>query len=266
MSQRRNRPTWEARIERAKDLTGKYPFASEILLFYSQIAGFQRAVHDELQAAGNGVVPASSLHDAIDASQLLPFIPDLLLLVARAAPPMLSEAARQLQSEQQHYWKYLLAACANGHPSEVPETHLFFARTLLQTYADKIAQHFEASQANSLCPMCDGSPVVAVLRDEAHGAKRSLVCSLCLTPWDYQRIICVACGEEQFDQLPTYRADQFQHLLVQACDTCKQYIITVDLTKDGHAIPEVDELAALPLNLWAKENGYAKIQPNLFGI
>jgi len=46
--------------------------------------------------------------------------------------------------------------------------------------------------------------------------------------------------------------------------TCKQYITTVDLTKDGHAIPEVDELAALPLNLWAKENGYAKIRPNLF--
>jgi len=86
MSQRRNRPTWEARIERAKDLAGKYPFASEILLFYSQIAGFQRAVHDGLKAAWNGVAPASSLHDVTDASQLLPLIPDLTVTRGASGP------------------------------------------------------------------------------------------------------------------------------------------------------------------------------------
>jgi hypothetical protein len=29
-----------------------------------------------------------------------------------------------------------------------------------------------------------------------------------------------------------------------------------DLTKNGLAIPVVDELATIPLNLWAEENGY----------
>ncbi len=51
----------------------------------------------------------------------------------------------------------------------------------------------------------------------------------------------------------------------QACDTCKFYLRTVDLTKDGHAIPLVDDLAAIPLSLWAHERGYARLQPNLLG-
>jgi formate dehydrogenase maturation protein FdhE len=40
---------------------------------------------------------------------------------------------------------------------------------------------------------------------------------------------------------------------------------TVDLTKDGHAIPLVDDLAAIPLSLWAHEKGYLRLQPNLLG-
>jgi FdhE protein len=50
------------------------------------------------------------------------------------------------------------------------------------------------------------------------------------------------------------------------CDSCHYYIKTVDLTKDGRAVPVVDELATTPLNLWAIEHGYAKLQTNLLGI
>ena len=47
---------------------------------------------------------------------------------------------------------------------------------------------------------------------------------------------------------------------------CGRYIKTIDLTKNGNAVPVVDELATLPLNLWAVEHGYKKLQPNLLGI
>jgi len=39
----------------------------------------------------------------------------------------------------------------------------------------------------------------------------------------------------------------------------------VDLTKDGNAIPLVDDLAAIPLALWADEYGYQRIRGNLLG-
>ena len=32
------------------------------------------------------------------------------------------------------------------------------------------------------------------------------------------------------------------------------------------AVPEVDELASVVLDLWAAEHGYTKLQPNLFGM
>jgi formate dehydrogenase maturation protein FdhE len=40
----------------------------------------------------------------------------------------------------------------------------------------------------------------------------------------------------------------------------------VDGRKDPGAVPVVDELAALPLDLYARERGFTKIAPNLMGI
>ena len=52
----------------------------------------------------------------------------------------------------------------------------------------------------------------------------------------------------------------------RACDSCRYYIKTVDLTKNGHAVPVVDELATIPLNLCAQEHDYIKLRANLLGI
>ena len=73
------------------------------------------------------------------------------------------------------------------------------------------------------------------------------------------------CGEESESKLPVYVAEQFSHIRVETCDTCKFYLRTIDLTKDGHAIPLIDDLAAIPLSLWAHEHGYSRLQPNLLG-
>jgi len=92
-----------------------------------------------------------------------------------------------------------------------------------------------------------------------------MLCSFCLQEWDFRRIYCAACGEEDEKKLPVYVAEQFPHVRVEACETCKNFIKTIDLTKNGHAIPIVDELASIPLTLWAAEKGYTKLQGNLLG-
>jgi FdhE protein len=63
-----------------------------------------------------------------------------------------------------------------------------------------------------------------------------------------------------------YVAEEFPHVRVEACDTCHVYLKAIDMTKDGLASPEVDELAAVPLDLWAAGRGYAKLQTNLLGL
>jgi FdhE protein len=84
--------------------------------------------------------------------------------------------------------------------------------------------------------------------------------------WEFRRVVCVACGEENDRKLPVYTATDFDYIRVDCCDTCKTYIKAVDLTKNGLAEPLVDEIAAAALDLWAKENGYAKLQLNPVGL
>jgi FdhE protein len=78
--------------------------------------------------------------------------------------------------------------------------------------------------------------------------------------------MCPGCGEDRNEALATFIAEEFHHVRVEACDTCKTYIKTVDLTRNGLAVPVVDELATLPLTLWAQEHGYTKLQPNLMAV
>ena len=106
----------------------------------------------------------------------------------------------------------------------------------------------------------------AVLRPEGEGAKRFLMCAECFAEWEFLRVKCPACGEEDKEKLPVYTAEQFPHVRVEACDTCRSYLKAIDLTKNGLAVPEVDEIASAALDVWAKEQGYRKTCPNLFGI
>jgi len=53
---------------------------------------------------------------------------------------------------------------------------------------------------------------------------------------------------------------------VEACDHCRVYLKAIDLTRNGLAVPEVDELASVALDIWAAEKGYTKLQGNLLGL
>ena len=79
-------------------------------------------------------------------------------------------------------------------------------------------------------------------------------------------MVCPGCGEEKKENLPVFIAEGFDYVRIDACDTCKTYIKSIDMTKDGRAVPVVDELATTSLNLWAQEKDYQKFEPNLFGV
>jgi FdhE protein len=61
-------------------------------------------------------------------------------------------------------------------------------------------------------------------------------------------------------------AEQFTHVRIDACDPCHRYIKTIDLSKDGLAVPCVDDIASVSLDLWARERGYTRIRQNVFGF
>jgi FdhE protein len=254
---------WDRRLQRADELAAAHPSAAEGLRFYSGLAGFQKSLYEGLEP-GMG-----SLEGDLDRSSLLPWFPPFLALVQQIAPPPLAQPAAALSAAGEARWGELLEEFWREGPAELDPAEGFLAWAFLQPYAEHLADQLKPEELHatpSLCPLCGAPPLVGVLRPQGDGGKRSLICSLCAHEWDFRRIVCAACGEESVERLPVYVAEELPHVRVEACDTCHSYIKTIDMTKDGRAVPVVDELAAIPLSLWAGERGYEKVITNLLGV
>jgi FdhE protein len=266
---------WDARIRRAGELKSAHSYAIEGLSFYEQVAGFQKSIYADLEAhlgTARKRREPGMLRQDLDFFALLPRFAPFLGIIEKSAPGSLSKRANQMREKESSEWQRRLEEfwqkdsflAEHVDPSEALICWMF-----LRPYAEYLGDHTLHEPLHgtpSLCPLCNSKPLVGVLRPEGDGAKRSLICSLCATEWSYRRIVCPECGEEDVRKLAVYTAEQFKHVRVDACDTCRNYIKTVDLTKNGHAVPEVDELATIPLNLWAADHGYSKSQTNLLGI
>ncbi len=241
---------WDLRIARAEELSQTCAPAAELLTFYARLAALQKSIFDQLTSRPQA-----------DPLCLTPYLPQLSALVARHAPqvaPDFHDGAIDA----------LLLAHWNHEPADDVRER-FIARALLQPFAEALAARGSPggdASSSGTCPFCGALPLATVLRGEGDGGKRSLVCSLCATEWEFRRILCAHCGEEQKDKLPVYIAPEFDYIRVEACDSCQSYVKCIDLTRNGLAVTPADELASVALNVWAEEHGYAKIEPNLLGL
>ncbi len=279
-----NHTQWDRRIGRANELTSAFPSAAEGLRFYARVATFQKGLYGELQKAladAPEISSARPLRDELDLFLLLPRFGGFLSTIQQIAPTPLAQTAARLELEGPAAWQRAiedfwhrdeLAAPVDEAEQDAQNagpTDWSLAWIFLQPYAEYLADHRETAVVDgtpSTCPLCGGKPVVGVMRSEGDGAKKSLICMLCAHEWAFRRIYCPACGEEREPQMGYYAAPEISHVRVDVCDTCHTYLKSIDLTKTGLAIPVVDELATIPLDLWAREHGYEKLQINLLGI
>ena len=264
---------YDARIRRAESLRLRHSAATEFLEFYGHVASFQKRLRANIAAeeVKPGSPPPPELRAELDVTVLLPHFRGYLSVVEECAPAALAESARQfalLPSESwiaslQAYWQ-----CAGRYDQQVGAFAQFLPRAFLQPYAEfraALVTRVTPVVTTRLCPLCGSRPLLGVLRPEGDGAKRFLLCSFCSQEWEYRRILCPTCGEEAEDKLPVFVAEDSPHVRVEACETCKFYLRSIDLTKEGNAIPLVDDLAAIPHTLWASGQGYSRLQPNLLG-
>jgi formate dehydrogenase accessory protein FdhE len=255
--------TYAARRERARWLGERYDFAQEPLRLYLAVAGAQERAFERASSDRPG---AAELAEYVVRVAL----PGVMEAAVAAGTATLRDAAllrfhegdlegiveAWLEGEEQDGTDaFLSRASASPVLEALPEV----ARSLRRDGADE--RH---------CPTCGGLPQVAVFPDTGEAlltARRTLVCSRCAGEWQLGRMTCASCGEDTGAKLPIL-ADEagFKHMRIDACEICRRYLITVDQRKDAHAVPLVDELAALPLDLVAAERGYSKIVPNLMGF
>ena len=259
--------SWDAWIHRADQLASQRTEAKELLTFYAKLLRVQKEIFEHLRSR-KGWLPSGLLQQ--DLPVLKAGMRGLLATVESNGPAQLADEARRLMQTSEseidgmllEYWRA---------PSDVQ----FFAKAFLQPYARWLAEcgakpvGRDLAEGEKCCPFCENRPQLSFLQTQeaaTDSGGRGLICSLCLTVWAFRRVICVNCCEEDPAKLSYFHSPEYDHMRIEACETCKHYIKGVDLTRLGLAVPLVDEVAAASLDLWAREHGFTKIELNLIGL
>jgi FdhE protein len=279
---------WAGHRRRAHVLREAQPFAAEMLTLYLALLDVWEDTAELMRADR----PHPAKLAAWTADRVLPRV---VAASVAAGPQPLAHATHDLV-DAGGLTESLATWLRGGTLDPVPR---YLARA--STWAPLAALGADAAQAcaedasprdERHCPRCGGLPQFSFRSggaDRLVTGRRQLACARCGHTWSYSASSCPSCGEttgarrtmyaeprggpvvgrETDDQGPAEGAEReaptFPHLRIEACATCQRYVIDVDLSRDARAVAEVDELAALPLDLYAAEHGLSKITPNLMG-
>ena len=195
---------------------------------------------------------------------------EVLRFLGKSGPLALREGAASRVAEAADLFAARLRTAWAGGPEERQD---FLSHAVLRPYAEALVHAgvtLDRSRApgSGHCPACGAQPSISFRRSmsQADGAARFLGCGLCGTEWQTNRVRCPSCGETEPQKLPGWHSETHPAARVEACDTCQRYVKSVDLTLDARAVPEVDELRSLSLDLWAVEHGYVRLEPGLAGL
>ena len=255
--------TYERRRERARELGARLDFAQQPLALYLAIVDAQERAFERART------DRPSRED-LSAYVVRTSLPGVMEAAVAAGTETLREAT--LLRFHEADLEGLIEAWLDGDETSSTDTFLARASTqpVLEALPDLAATLRNSEADDRHCPRCGGLPQVAVFPETGESlltAQRTLVCSRCAGEWVMSRMTCASCGETSGAKMPILSdVDLFPHLRIDACEICRRYLITVDLRKDARAVPIVDELAALPLDLVAAERGYTKIARNLMGF
>ncbi len=281
---------WADRRARTAQLRHRHAFAREVLDFYGALLGVQQLAYDEAIAAK----PAAGDLVAYVAERVVPATVDVTIA---AGPQKLRTAvAGRLETTSA---RDIVAAWINSKDQTLVDR--FLARVSLGPVLEALGSEAAAACAGVRdqrhCPSCGGPPQLsyfAVASENLASGGRFLVCARCHSSWGYARMTCPGCGENSSSRLPIFSEEGttsgergsvvrglhgqlgekirpehqavFPHVRIEACDSCHRYLLNIDLAADPAAVPLVDEMAALPLDIFAKEKGLSKITPNLMGF
>jgi formate dehydrogenase accessory protein FdhE len=260
-----------ARAARAHELAGARPAVAEALTFYAAVATAQcdlLAATSRHHAAGH----AATFTAVVRGMAPGPLVGPWLARLMPAAPPRVAETLAPLRTLSPAEWGQLcdeVARHPTGAPASAGAAATFVVEAVLQPFAEVWAAGAGACPAGPdglTCGRCGGRALAGLMRERGHGAGRSLVCGFCASEWSVPRVVCPGCGESRVDALPVFRDGAQPDVRIDACDTCRVYVKSIDLSVQGRAELLVDDLATAPLDLWAAAQGYTRPRPNLLRL
>jgi len=283
---------WAAPRRRAESLRDRHTFAAEMLTLYVALL----EVWERAWAAARAEQVRPEELAGWAAQRVLP---QVVAATAESGPKPLVESlfpVADLRAAEE-----LMAAWLAGE--ELVPVERYLARGCLRGPLEAVDAGAACAgdpspRGGRRCPRCGGPPQLSFRTDTGDhlvSGHRRLQCARCGGSWGFSGSACAYCGEtdgarrtvytERGDGPQVGRGDSvdpdsvdpgsvdpdwgdmtFPHIRVEACANCERYLIDVDLGRDPKAVPEVDELAALPLDLYAAERGLSKITPNVMGF
>ena len=276
---------WQAHRARAEALRDRHPFAAEVLGCYLALVDVWQDAWDLTRASGPSPerLPQWAVENVL---------PRVIKATESAGPDALVQAA-SARIELGGFEPAIAEWLAGG---DLPPVERYLARAC--TYASLQALGDDAGAAcaddpsprgGKRCPRCGGAPQLSFRSqsdDRLVSGRRQLSCARCGHSWQFSSSACPSCGETEGAKRTVYSEQRdgpvvgrddgagddamsaalFPHLRIDACAACQRHLIDVDLGRDARAVPEVDELAAIPLALYAADQGLTKITPNLMGF
>lgn len=128
----------------------------------------------------------------------------------------------------------------------------------LHRYARELRENFaDSSWLKGRCPICGGEALMAKLTKET--GSRVLHCHLCATEWQFKRVECPFCGNDDQSTLRFFRDDRNPVYRVDVCERCKGYLKAMDEREtDEPACLFVEHLVTVHLDIVAEREGYQR--------
>lgn len=257
---------FDARAERAERLASENAAAAEPLRFAAALFRLQGQLAAALAARHREVPLTGRLGE--DALRFADLGEKLYAFAESQGPPELTEESRTRRADDPETARSRLLLYWTGERETAGD---YLSRALLRPYVETLSRLRvvpDRLHRDGHCPFCGGRPIVSFRRGgpESHGAGRWLVCGLCGTEWAFSRVRCPSCDEQNPDRLPSFQSGAHPRTRLEACEGCRRYVKSIDLTADARPIPEVDDLVSIAMDLWALEQGYERIEPGWAGI
>ncbi|GAB6058626.1 formate dehydrogenase accessory protein FdhE [Desulfonatronum parangueonense] len=152
-----------------------------------------------------------------------------------------------------------------------PKLLLFLTQTTLAPFMELVALQIQDTRPltgvwnHGHCPVCGSLPYISTL--ETREGMRMMHCCFCQTRYRVARLGCIYCGEQDPNKLHYLEATEEPGFRVDLCDQCKMYMKTMDFrTLDRIAVPVLDDLESLPMDVLAQAKGYVRPTVSAFGF
>ncbi|MEG2171962.1 MAG: formate dehydrogenase accessory protein FdhE [Desulfovibrionaceae bacterium] len=128
------------------------------------------------------------------------------------------------------------------------------------------------------CPVCGSAPFFGYIGKKSGkdhlknlhdtNGQRFHVCSFCRTEYRVKRLQCPFCLEEDHTKLEYFSLAEDSSYQVHVCHSCKSYIKIADFREfsDRPVLPALDDLACLPLDIAAQQQGFSRLTLSAWGF